>query len=216
MSSESGRFRVYRVVEAVPHINLQAVETPQLYTVFQSGYDELQETVAQLQTGDLVDATVTGDPDAESEPWRLTAAEQVDQVAVDFAVDVSLPSVAVDCWDRADGNPASTVLLEDETPVGACCVQPREPLPEGQFVPNVLAGLLPLEEYFTSVPGVGEPAVEALFVDADLPDADSHSAPFGAVLLFTAEASEIRDEFYDRYDVPSDTDTRPAYDPYRI
>lgn len=216
MSTTSGRFRVYPVVDAVPHINLQDVETPQLYTVFESGYDKLQAAIDELETGALIDATLSGNPDAESEPWRITEIDRVGGVSTDFAVNVTYPSVAVDCWNRSDGNPASTVILEEDEPVAACCVQPRDPLPDGQFVPNVLAGLLPIEDYYQSVPGVGDPAVEVLFLDSDLPDADSHSTPFGTFILFTAAASDSREQFYNRYDLPADADTRPEYDPYRI
>ena len=37
MTTTAGRFRVYRVLGAVPHINLLHVDSERLYTVFRSG-----------------------------------------------------------------------------------------------------------------------------------------------------------------------------------
>ena len=84
----SGRFRVYRVVESVPHINVQAIDSPTLYSVYLSGYGELQPMVDALETGDLMQATLDGDPDDGTEPWRLTAVERVGRVRTAFAVGV--------------------------------------------------------------------------------------------------------------------------------
>jgi hypothetical protein len=216
MVERSGRFRVYRVVESVPHLNLQAVEEPRLYTVYQSGYGDLQATVSDLRTGDLVAATPSGDPEAPDEAWRLTAVERVGGVAMDFAVGVDPPAVATDLFEPGQVESACTTLTDGGDAVGACCVQPRDPLPDGRFVPNVLAGLLPMESQFASVPGVGAPAAEALVLDPDPPDTDAFSRPYGVVLFFTAAGRALADEYRDRYDCPRDADTRPDYDPYGI
>ena len=40
MDERASVFRVYRVVEAVPHINLFDTEGARLYTVFQGGYGD--------------------------------------------------------------------------------------------------------------------------------------------------------------------------------
>ncbi len=58
MAQRSGRFRVYRVVPSVPHLNLQAVDELTLYTVYESGYETIQESVDTLRTGDLIEATI--------------------------------------------------------------------------------------------------------------------------------------------------------------
>jgi hypothetical protein len=216
MAERSGRFRVYRVVESVPHCNFQAVEEPRLYTVYQSGYGDLQATVDDLRTGDLVAATLSGDADAPDEAWRVTDLERVDGVAVDVAVDVTPPAVATDLFDPGQVEPTCDTLTDGGEAVGACCVQPRDPLPDSRFVPNVLAGLLPMESQFASVPGVGAPAVEALVLDPDPPDADAFSRPYGVVLFFTAAGRALADEYRDRYDCPRGADTRPDYDPYGI
>jgi len=212
----SGRFRVYRVVESVPHVNVQAVDSPTLYSVYQSGYGELQPTVDALETGDLIEATLAGDPDDDTEPWRLTAVDRIDRVHTAFAVDVDPPEVARECWTPDRTEPAYTVLTEDGAPVGVCGVQPRAPLPNGAFVPNVLAGLLPLESEFASVPRLGEPAVEAVFLDPDPPEASSYAWPYGVVYLFTRPATALAERLRERYDCPLETDTRPAFDPYAI
>lgn len=216
MVERSGRFRVYRVVEAVPHSNFQAVDTAQLYTVYESGYDALQSAVDDLRTGDLVEATLSGDPDADEEAWRLTDLERVGGLTVDFAVDVDPPDAARDLWTPGATEPACTVLTEDGDPVGACCVQPRDPLPSGVFAPNVLTGLLPLESTFEAVPGVGDPAVEALVFDPDPPDATSYSHPYGVFVCFTEAGTRLAEEFRERYDCPRDADTRPEFDPYGV
>jgi hypothetical protein len=205
---------VYRVTESVPHLNLQAVGSPVLYTVYQQGYTELQPAVDDLRTGDRVRATLSGDPEADDEAWRLEALEPVDRVAMGFAVDADPPAVARDCWTAGRTEPECAVLTEDGAPVGACCVQPREGLPGGRFVPNVLAGLLPLEPQLEAIPGVGDPAVEALFVDPEPPGARSHTTPFGVVLLFSERASDLPDRFREAYDCPRGADSRPAFDPY--
>jgi len=214
MDTREGRFRVYRVTESVPHINLQATGSPVLYTVYQQGYADLQPAVDALTTGDRVDATLSGDADADDEAWRLEALERVDRVEMGFAVDVEPPAVARETWGVGRTKPACTTLTEDGTAVGACCVQPREPLPGGQFVPNVLTGLLPLEDQLTSVPGVGDPAVEALFLDPDPPGASRHTTPYGVVLLFTDRAGSLPERYRDSYDCPRGSDSRPAFDPY--
>ncbi len=216
MAERSGRFRVYRVVESVPHLNFQAVDTPTLYTVYQSGYDTLQPAVDDLRTGDSVAATLTGDPERADEPWRLTALERQDRVDMAFATGVTPPEVARDLWTPGSEEPTCAVLREDGEAVGVCCVQPREPLPEGAFVPNVLTGLLPLESLLADLPEIGEPAAEALFLDPDPPDAEAYSAPYGVALLFTDDAADLPDRFREAYDCPRDADTRPDFDPYGL
>ena len=219
MVRRSGRFRVYRVVESVPHYNLQRVDEPRLYTVYSSGYDPARQAVVDdLTTGAVVDATLSGDPDDDTEPWRLAAVDHDTAAGVEtaFAVDADPPAVAVDAWEPDASEPICRTLTEDGEPVGACCVQPRAPLPNGAFVPNVLTGLLPLEAQFQTVPGTDAPAAEAVFVDPAPPSATSYDAPFGVVLLFTDAATELPDRFRDRYDLPRGTDTRPAFDPYAL
>lgn len=220
----SGTFRVYRVVDSVPHINLQAVDEQTLYTVYQSGYNTLQPTVDSLDTGDLVDATLSGDPSDQSEAWRLTDLHVTDSVEMDFAVGVDLPSVATNLWDPDTAEPTFTTLATDEesgsdpsaesNSVAACGIQPREPLPNGAFVPNVLTGLLPLESVLQSVPGTDKPAAEVLFLDADQPDSDDYSRPFGVVVLFTETNTDLAGQFREQYDCPRGEDSRPAFDPY--
>jgi hypothetical protein len=216
MAERSGRFRVYRVVESVPHINLQAVDDPTLYTVYQSGYGPLQEQVDSLRTGDLVEATVDGDPGADDEAWRLTALDRVGGVEMGFAVDADPPAAARDQWTPGQTESACVALTEEDEAVGLCCVQPREPLPDGAFVPSVLAGLVPMERQFDSIPEVGDPAAEALFVDPDPPGATAYSHPYGVVILFSSGAATLPDRFREVYDCPRGTDTRPEYDPYGV
>jgi hypothetical protein len=216
MTERSGTFRVYRVTESVPQINLQATETPTLYSVYQTGYGDRQEAVDALETGDLVETTLEGDPTADEEPWRLARFERVGGVRVGFAVDVTPPDVARELWTDGQTDPATTVLTEDGSSVAACGVQPRAPLPNGAFVPNVLTGLVPLEPQFASVPGVGDPAVEALFLDPDPPGAGTHTTPYGVVLLFTAAGTTLAERFRETYDCPREADTRPEFDPYGI
>lgn len=216
MAERSGTFRVYRVVESVPHYNLQATDSPTLYTVYQSGYGELQPSVEALRTGDRIEATLEGDPAAESDPWRLTALERLDRVEMDFAVGVTPPDVAREAWEPGATDPIYATMTAGDEPVGVCCLQPRDPLPEDAFVPNVLAGLLPLEDHFQSIPEIGDPAAEALFFDPDEPDASTHTEPYGVLLLFSAAGRELADRFRERYDCPRGTDTRPEFDPYGI
>ncbi|MBV0901756.1 hypothetical protein [Haloarcula salina] len=216
MDERTGRFRVYRVVEAVPHINLFDTEATRLYTVYQSGYGERQSTVDALRTGDLVEATLGGDPADAEEAWSLLAVERVDRVAMDFAVDAEPPPEATECWEQGLDRPASVVLTEGGEPVGECFVQPRGPLPGGAFVPSVLTGLVPMEDLLTELPSAGAPPTDAVFVDPDPPDADAYSLPYGVAALFTADADERLADFKDRYDLPDAGDTRPAYDPYGI
>lgn len=216
MTQRSGRFRVYRLTESVLHINLQAVDSPTLYTVYQTGYGDLQERVDDLTTGDLVTATLEGDPAAETDPWRIRRLERVGGVEMSFAVDVDPPEIAREARTPGETDPTSTVLSEDGTPVGACVVQPRDPLPDGAFVPSVMTGLLPLEGQLESVPGVGEPAAEALFLDPDTPDARTFSTPYGVALLFTERGSSLADRFRDTYDCPRGAKSRPDFDPYGL
>lgn len=216
MAERSETFRVYRVTESVPQINLQATETPALYSVYQTGYGDRQDRVDALDTGDIIEATLEGDPTAEEEPWRLKHFERVGGVQMGFAVDVALPDVARELWTDGQTEPATTVLTEDGSAVAACGVQPREPLPNSAFVPNVLTGLLPLEPQFASVPGVGEPAVEALFLDADPPGAGTYTTPYGVVLLFTMAGTTLAERFRETYGCPRGVDSRPAFDPYGI
>jgi hypothetical protein len=212
----SGRFRVYRGVESVPHINVQAVDAPTLYSVYRSGYDDHQPAVDGLETGDLIEATLAGDSDDEAEPWRLTAVDRVGRVRTAFAVDVDPPDVARDRWTPGRSTPAYTRLTEDGKPIGVCGVQPRDPLPDGAFVPSVVTGLLPLEREFDTVPMVDEPAVEAVFLDPDPPDASSYARPYGVVFLFTRASTAFATRLRETYDCPLEADTRPAFDPYGI
>ena len=111
---------------------------------------------------------------------------------------------------------ANGTLALDGEPVAECFVQPRAPLPGGAFVPSVLTGLLPLERQFTSVPKVGDPAVEAVFLDPDPPDASSYRLPYGVVFLFTRPSTATAERLRERYDCPLDADTRLDFDPYEV
>ena len=214
MDSRSSRFRVFRVVESVRHLNLYDVEAARLYTVYETGYPDRQADVDALRTGDLVEATLSGDADADEEPWRLEALERVGGVEMSFAVDADPPAVAGDLWGDGRESPAYAVLTEDDEPVGACLVQPREPLPNGAFVPNVVAGLVPMESELRSVPGVDAPAAEALFVDPDPPDAATYVAPFGVTMLFTDAAETLPARFRTAYDHAPAADLE--FDPYAV
>ena len=90
MDTRSGQFRVYRAVESVRHINFQAVAEPQLYSVHETGYSaEQQARVDELQTGDLVTATLEGDADAPNEAWRVASVTRDQRVPFGFAVDLA-------------------------------------------------------------------------------------------------------------------------------
>lgn len=91
MTERSNRFRVYRVTESGLHINLQSVDSPALYTVYRTGYGDRQELVDGLVTGDLVTATLEGDPAVEEKPWRAGRFERVGGVETAFAVDAEPP-----------------------------------------------------------------------------------------------------------------------------
>lgn len=218
MTQRTSTFRVFRIVETVPHINLFDTEANRLYTVFESGYRDRQPAVDDLRTGDLIEATVTGDQDATDDPWRLDTFTRVGRVGMDFAVDVDPPPVAEGLWDDGLERPAGTTLEADPggEPVAEMYVQPREPLPSGAFVPNVLTGLVPMEPWLRELPTVGTPAAHAVFIDPDPPDARRFSRPYGVVVLFGPDADTTLAEFRRRYDLPADTDTRPEFDPYAI
>ena len=211
-------FRVFRVVEAVPHLNLFDTESDRLYTVFQSGYGDRQPAIDALRTGDLIDATVTGEPDDDDDPWRLESVSRIDRVGMDFAVDTEPPAVAADLGDSGLDSPAGATLSDEPggDPVAEVYVQPRDPLPSGMFVPNVLAGLVPMEPWLRELPAVGAPTTHAVFIDPDPPDARRFSRPYGVVVLFGPDAERVLEEFRTRYDLPSDADTRPEFDPYTI
>jgi len=216
METRAGRFRVYRVVESVPHINLFDTEGTRLYTAYQSGYGDRQAEIDALRTGDLVEATLGGDPTDADEAWSIQSVERVDRVRMAFAVDADPPAVAEELWTDGQERPATAVLRSDGEPVAEVAVQPRAPLPGGAFVPSVLTGLVPMEERLQELPSVGEPVTDALFVDPDPPDTDRYSRPFGTVVLFSEAAEALRSEFYDSYGIDAAGDSRPDYDPYSI
>jgi len=216
MEERTGRFRVYRVVESVPHVNFFDADATRLYTVYQSGYGDRQAEVDALRTGDLVEATLAGDPDDSDEAWSIQAVERVDRVRMAFAVDAEVPAAAEELWTDGQDRPSSAVLKQDGEPVAELVVQPRGPLPGGSFVPSVLTGLVPMEESLTAMPTVGDPVTDALFVDPDPPDTDRYSRPFGTVVLFSEAAEALRSEFYDSYGIDAAGDSRPDYDPYSI
>lgn len=223
MDRVDGTFRVYRVFESVPHLNLVDVDADRLYTVYESGYpDDRQRLVDGLSTGDRVDATVEGDPDAPDDPWRLVdvAPDPAGSVTVDFATGVDYPSVARETWARAveaagDGpvEPAGQTLGPDGT-AGEVWVQPRDALPDGAFTRRVATGLVPLEPLFRGLPRAGAPASELLVVDADGPDAARHTAPYGVLLCFTESGRDLADGYRERWDLPRGADSRPDFDPY--
>lgn len=224
MERRESTFRVYRVLAAVKHLNLLDVEADRLYTVYQAGYPEdLQPAVDDLATGDLIAATVEGDPAADEEAWRLVALDRVGGVAVAFATGVDrLPRVAREVWatvDPDDPAPAGRPLGTDDAagPVGECWVQPRAALPDGAFVEHVLAGVVPLEPWFESLPYVGEPTAELLVVDPDEPGepGGGPTAPYGVLLFFTAAGRDLADRYRARWGLDRGTDTRPDVDPYR-
>ncbi|WP_254280042.1 hypothetical protein [Haloarcula marina] len=216
MEQRTGRFRVYRVVEDVPHVNFFDTDATRLYTVYQSGYGDRQADVDALRTGDLVDATLAGNPDDAEEAWSIQSLNRVDGVRMHFAVGAEMPARAEELWTEGMQRPATTTLEEDGIPVAELHVQPRAPLPGGSFVPSVLTGLLPMEPTLTDLPTIRKSVAGALFLDPDAPDSDGYSRPFGVAVLFTDAADAVLDEWYDRYDIDPEGDSRPTYDPYGI
>jgi hypothetical protein len=146
----------------------------------------------------------------------VTAVDVVGGVDVAFAVGVDPPDIAREVWGSGRTEPAYAVVTEGGEPVGVCGVQPRDPLPSGAFVPNVVTGLLPLEPQFDAVPEVGDPAVEAVFLDPDPPEASSYVRPYGVVFLFTRPETAFAERLRAEYGCPLDADTRPAFDPYGV
>jgi hypothetical protein len=216
--TRNGRFRVYRVFPEVHHVNLQDVEANRLYTVHRSGYpDAMQETVDDLRTGDLVRATLEGDPDAEEEAWTLVDCEVDSRVEFAFATGLGedLPAAAFEVWERPDREgPAGAPIGADEgsDAVAECWVQPLDRI-AGSLTTSVLTGLVPLEPWLTDLPHLDGPAAEVLVLDPAEPEGPS-GVPFGVLLFFTAAGRELADTFRERYDLPRGADTRPDYDPY--
>jgi fermentation-respiration switch protein FrsA (DUF1100 family) len=217
--SRDGRYRVYRVLPDVHHINLQAIEENRLYTVHQSGYpDALQAAVDDLRTGDLVSGTLEGNPDDEEEAWTLTSVETESRVEFGFATDLGtdLPESAWTLWERPDRTGPAGVAIGPEPDgdlVAECWVQPLADLPGGSLTTSVLTGLVPMEPWLEALPHVGEPAAEVLVLDPDDPERGG-TGEFGVLLFFTTAGRSLADEFRDRYDVPRGVDTRPEFDPY--
>jgi hypothetical protein len=216
MDERSSRFRVYRVVEAVPHLNLFDTDGTRLYTTYQQGYGDRQPRIDDLATGDLIEGTVAGDPEDSEEAWSLQEFERVGGVDVGFATDVDLPEIAWETWARQERGPAHSVIEEDGEAVGECWVQPRGPLPGRRFVPSVLAGLLPIEDKLTRVESADAPTTDAVFLDPDPVDAASFADPYGVLLLFSERATESRRRYRERFDCPRGVDSRPDYDPYEL
>jgi len=221
------RFRVYRVLPAVLQVNLFDVAADRLYTVFQSGYpDALQATVDDLSTGDLVGATLAGDPGAADEPWRLVEAtrDPAESRPVGFATGVDYPAVAHEVWGEAtaaadDGSVRGPVrptgrALGPDGDAGEVWVQPRDALPGGGFTLAVLAGRVPLEPVLGDLEEAGAPAAELLVVDSDDPAATSHRDPFGVFLAFTDSGQPLADRYRERWGVERGDDSRPDVDPY--
>jgi hypothetical protein len=219
-----GEFRVYRVFEAVPQVNLLDVDARRLYSVYRSGYpDAVQSVVDGLSTGDLVSATVEGDPDDATEPWRVVAAERDPSrsVAVETATGVDYPAVAREAWARAreeaDGGPVAPtgrVLRHDGAVAGEVWVQPRDALPEGAFTRRLLAGLLPVEPLVRDLPRAGAPAAELLALDADGPGVRDHREPYGVLLFLTDAGRPLADRYRERWGLARGADSRPDFDPY--
>ena len=225
MDTQSGQFRVYRAVESVRHINFQAVAEPQLYSVYETGYPaDQQDSIDELQTGDLVTATLEGDADAPNEAWRVASVTRNQRVPFGFAVDLvpeALPQAAQTL--AADSGfetaapptePAGTTLSADGDDIGECWIQPRATLPNEAFVPNVVTGLLPIEPWIDDLPALGVPATEVLVLDTAAPTAERYETPYGVFLFFTDAGRAVATDYRDRYDCPRAVDSRPDFDPY--
>jgi len=224
MERIEGTFRVYCVVDAVAHLNVLDVESNTLYTVYESAYpDDVQRPVDDLVTGDLVEATIAGDPEIPDEPWRFTAIEPAGGVTVDFVTGVAYPEVAREAWaaavDEAGDDPVrptgrSLGVKEHDGAVAEAWVQPRDALPDGGFLPSVLAGTLPLEPWFQGLPYADAPASELLVVDSSEVDASDPRDPYGLFLFFTEAGRPLADRYRDRWELSRGADSRPAFDPY--
>lgn len=224
MDTTEGTFRVYCVVDAVPHLNVLDVDAGRLYTVYESAYpDDVQRTVDDLRTGDLVAATLEGDPDSPDEPWRFTAVEPAGGVVVDFVTGVTYPDVARKTWTaaveeagddpvRSTGRPLG--VDGHEGPVAEVWVQPRDALPDAGFIQSVLAGKLPLEPWLQELPYAGGSASELLVVDAHELDAPRTTSPYGVLIFFTEAGRPLADRYRERWGVERGEDSRPDFDPY--
>jgi hypothetical protein len=220
-------FRVYRGVSAVDHINLYGADTERLYSVYRRGYDdEFQATVDSLRTGEMVLATLVGDPEAPEEAWRLAKVGRDDRLSVAMAfVDGLDPDDLPgpirenpDVRERAATEPAGVTLERDDRPVGEIWCQPRDPLPHEMFLLNVLTGLVPLESHLGGLPEIDVIPAEVLVLDTATPVADSYDTAFGVFVFLTAAGRSYGDELRERYGLPLDraADTRPDFDPYRV
>lgn len=218
-------FRVYRGVSAVDHINLYGVETERLYSVYRRGYDgDRQATVDALRTGDMVLATLLGDPDAPGEAWRLAKVGREDRLDVSMAFVGGIDPEALpdplrespEVRERAATEPAGVVLEHGGEPVGEIWCQPRDPLPHDRFLLNVLTGLVPLESHLGGLPEVDARPAEVLVLDTAPPDGDTFDLPFGTFVFLTAAGEAFGDDLRERYGLPLDrrADTRPDFDPY--
>lgn len=224
MDTTEGTFRVYRVVDAVAHLNVLDVDAGTLYTVYESAYpDTVQRVVDDLTTGDLVTATLEGDSDAPEEPWRFTAVEPAGGVTVDFVTGVAYPDVARETWAAAveeagedPVRPTGRALGVDghDGAVAEVWVQPRDALPDMGFIPSVLAGKLPLEPWLQELPYAGGPASELLVVDATEVDSTREGPPYGVLLFFTEPGRPLADRYRERWGVERGADSRPDFDPY--
>jgi len=157
---------------------------------------------------------LAGNPDDDEEAWSVREFDRLDGVSMAFAVGADPPAIADELWTDGADRPATAVLKTDGEPVAEVVVQPRAPLPGGSFVPSVVTGLVPMEERLDTLPSVGKPVTDALFIDPDEPDADSYSSPYGVVVLFSEDAETLREQFYTEYGIKHGVDSRPQYDPY--
>jgi hypothetical protein len=219
------RFRVYRNLGAIPHVNLYGTTNERLFSVYRDGYgEELQATVDGLSTGDCVVATILGDPDDPDEAWRLVRAIRDDTLStsVAFAPGVDperLPAPVTEdsaLRERAAVEPVGRVLEHEGQPVGEVWCQPRDPLPHDAFLLNVLVGQVPMESHLDGLPKIEALPAEVLVLDTATPSDTSYDLPFGVFVFLTEAGEALGDELRERYGLPldRDADTRPDVDPY--
>jgi hypothetical protein len=221
----SDRFRVYRNLADIPHVNLYGMKNGRLFSIYQHGYEaDLQATVDGLTTGDAVVATLLGDPDDSDEPWRVVRAMRDDTLSVSVAFAPGIESerlpepVTEDSALRAQAvtEPVGRVLEHEGQPVGELWCQPRAPLPHDAFLLNVLVGQVPMESHLDGLPKIEALPAEVLVLDTATPSDTSYDLPFGVFVFLTEAGEALGDELRERYDLPldRDADTRPDVDPY--
>jgi hypothetical protein len=158
------------------------------------GYESgLQEGVGKIRPGNVIQATVVGDPDGDR-VWDIVGFEFVTDESLIFLGGVNeVPGPTDEIWERRTDKVGIDVLRDDSSGKVDMEIQVHPEEYEGDDIFELARkGLFPVEPWFDETPSMDEGAKHIIVVNPE-------RRPYLAFLLFPESSADVYDEVRDQF-----------------